>query len=147
MDADQFADPPGRGRTRVRSGLDRADIAAHHDADQPGADKLLAGQHHVGGFDHGVGSFDCSHQTLCLNQAKGIAHLSSNSREIITVAHLTERRFWRGRGIAVPQWFHSDLMIVSHRSLTSGKGADTAEALRQTSLTTLRSPRRLHPFY
>ena len=72
VDRDQFADTPGRGRTRVRRGFDRADIAANHDAHQPGADKFLAGQHHVGGLDHGVGGFDGADQTFCFNKAKGL---------------------------------------------------------------------------
>jgi CHAT domain-containing protein len=39
-----------------------------------------------------------------------------------------------------------DLMIDLHRRLAAGK-ADKAEALRQASLDTMRSPGRLHPFY
>ena len=34
VDADQFADPAGGGGARIRGGFDRADIAAHDDADQ-----------------------------------------------------------------------------------------------------------------
>jgi CHAT domain-containing protein len=41
----------------------------------------------------------------------------------------------------------SDLMIDFHRRLTTAKAADKAEALRQASLDTMRSPGRLHPFY
>ena len=41
----------------------------------------------------------------------------------------------------------SDLMIDFHRRLTGGTASDKAEALRQASLDTMRSPGRLHPFY
>ena len=63
VDADQFADAAGRGGARVGGGLDRADIAAHHARmTSPAPTNLLAGQHHVGGLDHGVGSFDRADQ-------------------------------------------------------------------------------------
>ena len=74
VDADQFAYAAGRGGARIGGGLDRAHVAAHGDADQPGADELLAGQHHVGGLHHGIGGFDRAHQTFCFNQAKGLHH-------------------------------------------------------------------------
>jgi CHAT domain-containing protein len=41
----------------------------------------------------------------------------------------------------------SDLMIDFHKRLTASKPTDKAEALRQASLDTMRSPGRLHPFY
>jgi CHAT domain-containing protein len=41
----------------------------------------------------------------------------------------------------------SDLMIDFHRRLTAPGSVDKAEALRQASLDTMRSPGRLHPFY
>src|ERR1017187_5292516 len=77
VDADELTDAPGRGRTRVRGGFDRADIAADRDTDQAGADEFLAGQDHVGGLDHGIGGFDGAYQTFCFNQAKGL-HFSSS---------------------------------------------------------------------
>ena len=73
---DQFADPAGGGGAGIRRGLDRADIAADHHAHQARAYILLAGEHHVGGFHHGVGGFNGAHQTLRFNQAQGL-HASS----------------------------------------------------------------------
>lgn len=49
------ADASGCGGARVRGGLDRADVAADHDGDEPAADPGAADQGHVGGLDHGVG--------------------------------------------------------------------------------------------
>jgi CHAT domain-containing protein len=41
----------------------------------------------------------------------------------------------------------SDLMTDFHRRLNRARKAHDAEALRQASLDTMRSPGRLHPFY
>ena len=42
VDGDELADLLGGCRARVRGGLDRADVAAHHDGDETAADLLLA---------------------------------------------------------------------------------------------------------
>ena len=79
VNADQLADAPGRGRTRVRGRLHRAHIAAHGDAHHARPGVLLALQHHVGGLAHGIGGLYGTHQTLRFNQAKGLHHYSSSS--------------------------------------------------------------------
>jgi hypothetical protein len=81
VDADQFSHPAGGGGAGVGGGFHSAYVAAHGDADQTGADELSAGQDYVGGLHHGVGSFDCTDQTFCFNQAEGLHHISSNSGE------------------------------------------------------------------
>lgn len=77
VDAYQFTNAAGSSRTRVRRSFHRADVPAHHHADQSSADKLLTSQDHVGGLDHGVGSFNRADQTFRFNQAKGL-HASSS---------------------------------------------------------------------
>ena len=65
MDADQFTHTLRRGRARVRCGLDRADVAAHHDGHKPAADGNLAGKHHICRFDHGVRRLNGGDKPLC----------------------------------------------------------------------------------
>ena len=96
VDAHQFADAAGRGRTRVRCGLDCADVAAHLHDDQAGADEFLADQDHVGGLDHGVGGLDCADQTLCFNETQGL-HVASDSGERFTVAQFVRPEGINGR--------------------------------------------------
>ena len=74
VDADQLADAPGRGRTRVRRRFHRANIAADRHANQSGADEFLALQDHVGGLTHGIGGFDGTHQPLRFNKTEGLHH-------------------------------------------------------------------------
>src|SRR5450756_2794780 len=94
VDAHQLTDAARRGRTRVRSGLDRADVAANLHYYQAGADEFLADQDHVGGLDHGVGGFDSADQTLCFNETQGLHHVASGTGERLTVAQFGQ---W-GRG-------------------------------------------------
>ena len=52
----------------VDRSLDRADIAAHHNGNEAGADLLLADEMNVGRLDHGVGRFHGA------DQAAGFHH-------------------------------------------------------------------------
>src|SRR5437588_5973500 len=71
VDGDDLADLAGGDRTGVGGGLDRADVAADHDGDQPAADLLAPDEADVGGLDHGVGRLDGAHQAPGLHQAEG----------------------------------------------------------------------------
>ena len=74
MRGDYFAQP---GRC-CAAGFDRrfhgADVAAHHDAHQSGADFLRTDQRDVGGFGHGIGRFNCRDQAAGFDHSKCFHH-------------------------------------------------------------------------
>ena len=69
VDGDQLAYFLGGGSSGIGGGLHRAYIATDHDGDQTTAYDLLAHQLDVGGFDHGIGSFDRADQAFGLDHS------------------------------------------------------------------------------
>ena len=60
VDGNQFPNPARGSGAGIGCSLYCTHVAAalHHHESR--SDELLAGQHHVGGFDHGIGGFDCT---------------------------------------------------------------------------------------
>jgi hypothetical protein len=52
------------------------------DHDQSGADEFLARQNHVCGFDHGIGGFNRTDQTLRSNQTEGLHQILQYSKTL-----------------------------------------------------------------
>ena len=72
MDGDELADLLGGRCACIRGGLDRADVAAHHDGDEAAADLLLADELDVRGLHHGVRGFDGGDKAARFDHSKGI---------------------------------------------------------------------------
>jgi len=84
VNADQFADAPGCRGARIGGRFDRAHVAAHGDHHQTGAHEFLAGQHHIGRLDHGIGSFNGGDQPLGFDHAECFHYILQTSVNSLT---------------------------------------------------------------
>lgn len=71
MDADQFTNAAGCSRTCIGRCFDCAHLSADHHSNVATADLFLADQVDPGCLDHGVGSFDSSHEATRLDHSQG----------------------------------------------------------------------------